>query len=184
MNIVDVIRAETSLLRGKTAMIEGDRAVTYGELLDKIGGLHEILAAKGIAAGQRIALRCADGIDYVIGSLGLLECGAAVVPVADSLTESEVRETIERIDVAGVLTHVSLPGLCGDEGGQPIGDLFRWRSRASGSEMDDRCRALGAAFIRFSSGTTGKARAFSSRMARSWNARMPPTAGWPFPSGM
>jgi long-chain acyl-CoA synthetase len=158
MNIVETIRRETSLLRGKTAIVEGDRAVTYAELLDKIGALRELLTGKGIRAGQRIALRCADGIDYVIGSLGLLECGAAVVPVADSLTEAEVRETIERIDVAGVLTHVSLPGLCGDEGGEPVGELFRWHSRKSGSEMDGRCRALGAAFIRFSSGTTGESK--------------------------
>ena len=85
MNIVETIRRETSLLRGKTAIVEGDRAVTYAELLDKIGALRELLTGKGIRAGQRIALRCADGIDYVIGSLGLLECGAAVVPVADSL---------------------------------------------------------------------------------------------------
>jgi len=158
MNIVEVIRAETGLVRGKTAMIEGDRAVTYAELLEKIGALCELLRRQGITAGQRIALRCADGIDYVIGSLGLLECGAAVVPVADSLTEAEVRETIERIDVAGVLTHVSLPGLCGDEGGEAIGELFRWHWRKSESEMDERCRALGAAFIRFSSGTTGESK--------------------------
>jgi long-chain acyl-CoA synthetase len=158
MNIVEVIRREAKPFRDKTAIIEGDRAITYMELLDQIGALSGILAEQGIAAGQRIALRCADGIDYVIGSLALLECGAAVVPVADSLTESEVRETIERIDVVGVLTQVTLPGLCGDERGKPIGDLFRWHSRTSRSEMDERCRTLGAAFIRFSSGTIGESK--------------------------
>jgi long-chain acyl-CoA synthetase len=158
MNIVEVIRRETILVQGKIALVEGERAVTYGDLLEKVAALRHLLAGKGIVTGQRIALRCADGIDYVIGSLGLLECGAAVVPVADSLTESEIRETIERIDVAGILTHVTLPGMCGDEGGEPIGELFRWHSRESGSEMDVRCKALGAAFIRFSSGTTGESK--------------------------
>jgi long-chain acyl-CoA synthetase len=158
MNIVEIIRNETILLRGKTALVEDDRSISYGDLLDKIRDLRDLLAAKGIATGQRIALRCADGIDYVIGSLALLEAGAAVVPVADSLTEAEVRETIVRIDVAGVLTHASLPGLSGDEKDEPIGDFFRWHSRTSGSEMDVRCRALGAAFIRFSSGTTGESK--------------------------
>ena len=158
MNIVEVIRRETSRLGDKTAMIEGERSISYGELLDRIGTLRELLAGEGIVAGQRIALRCGDGIDYVIGCLGLLECGAAVVPVADSLTESEVRETIERIDVAGVLTHVSLLGLAGDENGKQIDGMFRWHSRRSGTEIDERSRALGAAFIRFSSGTTGESK--------------------------
>jgi long-chain acyl-CoA synthetase len=158
MNIVQTIRKETSLLSGKTAIIEADRSITYSQLLQQIAELRDHLSDLGVRPGQRIALRCGDGIDYVIGSLALLEAGVAVVPVADSLTESEIRETINRIDVAGILTHITLPGMCGDKAGQPIGDLFRWLGRKSGSEMDQRCRELGAAFIRFSSGTTGESK--------------------------
>jgi len=158
MNIVEIIRSETAEVRGKTALVEGDRVVTYGELLEQVSSLGKLLAGRGISLGQRIGLRCGDGIDYVIGSLALLERGAAVVPLADTLTEAEVRETIERIDVAGILTHVTLPGICGDENGEKIGDLFRWHARQSGSVMDERCRELGAAFIRFSSGTTGESK--------------------------
>ena len=90
MNIVELIRQETRLLSGRTAVVEGPRSITYGDLLDRIGKLRDRLANLGITAGQRVAFRCSDGIDYVIGALGLLECGAAVVPVADSLTEGEV----------------------------------------------------------------------------------------------
>jgi long-chain acyl-CoA synthetase len=151
MNVVELIRQETRLLAGRTAIVEGPRSITYGELLDRIGTLRDRLAKLGIAAGERVAFRCGDGIDYVIGALGLLECGAAVVPVADSLTEGEVAETIERIDVAGVLTHVDL----GTGEDTAIDDIFRWRARSSGAELNERCRELGAAFIRFSSGTTG-----------------------------
>jgi long-chain acyl-CoA synthetase len=158
MNIVEVIRSETAEVREKTAIIEGDRTVTYGELLKSVSSLGSLLAGKGISLGQRIGLRCGDGIDYVVGSLALLERGAAVVPLADMLTEAEVRETIDRIDVAGVLTHVTLPGICGDENGEKISDLFRWHARQSGPVMDQRCRDLGAAFIRFSSGTTGESK--------------------------
>jgi long-chain acyl-CoA synthetase len=143
------------MLGARMALIEGERSITYSALLDEVSKLGVLLLKAGVEPGQRVALRCADGIDYVIGSLSLLECGAAVVPVAESLTESEVLETIERIDVAGVLTHASLSRLSGDENAVATGELFRWRSRRSGREMDEQCRALGAAFIRFSSGTTG-----------------------------
>jgi len=158
VNIVERIRLETREFGHRTAIVEGTRTITYRDLLNAIGKLSEKLNGLGIAAGQRIAFRCADGIDYVIGALALLETGAAVVPLADSLTEDEIVETIERIDVAGVLTHVSLPPMKGEEGSKGIDEIFRWVSRASGEVLNARCREIGAAFIRFSSGTTGESK--------------------------
>jgi long-chain acyl-CoA synthetase len=158
MNIVDLIRKETRPLGNHIALIEADRSITYADLLERIAALSEILAHAGIAEGQRIAFRCADGIDYVIGALALLQTGAAVVPVADSLTEQEVFETIDRIDVAGILTHSAMPKIASDENARPLDDIFHWLPRPSGTEMDQRCRDLGAAFIRFSSGTTGESK--------------------------
>jgi long-chain acyl-CoA synthetase len=158
VNIVERIRGETRDFHHRTAIVEGSRTITYGELLGAIGILSRRLADLGIGAGQRVAFRCADGIDYVIGALALLETGAAVVPLADSLTEGEIVETIERIDVSGVLTHANLPQTRGEEGSKPIDELFRWVSRPAGRELNERCREIGAAFIRFSSGTTGESK--------------------------
>ncbi len=158
MNIVELIRQETHDFAHKTAMVEGSGQIDYRTLLDRIGALSRRLTDLKIGDGQRIAFRCGDGIDYVIGALALLECGAAVVPLADSLTPPEIAETIERIDVNGVLTHGSLPRSGDDESAEPIDGLFRFRSRNARAEMDRHCRDLGAAFIRFSSGTTGQSK--------------------------
>jgi long-chain acyl-CoA synthetase len=155
MNIVAVIRSEIRGFEDKTAAIEGDRKISYRDLLARIGGLHKLLSARGIAAGQRIAFRSSDGIDYIVGALALLECGAAVVPVADSLTPDEIAETIERIDVHGILTHRDMP----NPAGEPLDAVFHWQARQSHSpQLDARCREMGAAFIRFSSGTTGQSK--------------------------
>jgi long-chain acyl-CoA synthetase len=158
MNIVELIRRESRDFATKTAMVEGDRSITYGQLLDRIAALREILAGLNIGIGQRIAFRSSDGIDYVIGALALLEAGAAVVPVADSLTPGEVLETIDRIQVNGILTHANLPRLAGDEDREKIDDIFFWQRRPGNAELDRRCADLGAAFIRFSSGTTGESK--------------------------
>jgi long-chain acyl-CoA synthetase len=155
MNIVENIREETTPFLNKTAIVEGIDSISYRQLLERVAVLRGVLATKGIRAGQRIALRCADGIDYVVGSLALLECEAAVTPIADSLTVDEVQETIDRIDVAGVLSHVKMPRLADD---QKFDEVFLWHNRPSDGEMDHRCRDLGAAFIRFSSGTTGESK--------------------------
>jgi long-chain acyl-CoA synthetase len=158
INIVELIRQESGAFADRTAIIEGSRTITYGELLDRIGAFAKILSARNVGSGQRIAFRSADGIDYVIGALALLECGAAVVPLADSLTAGEIVETIERIDVNGVLTNSKLPRAAGDEVAEKIDELFLWRPRQANPDLDQRCRELGAAFIRFSSGTTGESK--------------------------
>lgn len=158
MNVVELIRQETRTFAGKSAIVQGARSITYGELLDRVTRLSRILVGQGIGTGHRIAFRCSDGIDYVVGALSLLETGAAVVPVADSLTPAEVAETIERIEVNGMLTHSSLPPVAGDDAAATIDDIFRWRSRHGDTKLNERCRDFGAAFIRFSSGTTGESK--------------------------
>jgi long-chain acyl-CoA synthetase len=154
MNIVQTIREETLGHLDNIAIVDGDRSITYRDLLARITELGKVLAGKGIGSGQRIAFHCGDGIDYVIGSLALLDCGAAVVPIADNITDVEVAETIERIDVHGVVAHLKIASTSGEK----LDDIFRWQPREANGESDARCLAMGAAFIRFSSGTTGESK--------------------------
>ena len=159
MNIVEVIRNESHLHLERLALVEGDVSVTYRVLRERDRRAGEAATRLGIGHGYRVGFRSNDGIDYVVGVLALLDCGAAVVPIADSLTPGEVVETIERIDVHGTLTHVGMPKLPSDENATAVGERFVWKSRRTDiNELDDRCREMGAAFIRFSSGTTGESK--------------------------
>jgi long-chain acyl-CoA synthetase len=159
MNIVARIRKETMQFTYRTALVEPDRVITYAELLQRVTTLKQVLTACGIQSGMRIAFRCSDGIDYVIGALALLENDAAVVPITDSVTADEFHDTIRRIDVHGVLTQSSLAQFADEEAGEKIDETFRLSMRRPfGSELDSRCKELGAAFIRFSSGTTGQSK--------------------------
>jgi long-chain acyl-CoA synthetase len=155
MNIVQTIREETRDHLHRTAIIDGDRRITYGELLKQAGELSERLAARGITPGQRIGLHCGDGIDYVIAALALLQTGAAVVPIADNITAIEVHETIDRIDLHGVLIHAKIKRTEQEQSAEQISDVFGFQRRLARGDADENCRSMGAAFIRFSSGTTG-----------------------------
>ncbi|CAN5513411.1 N/A [soil metagenome] len=156
MNIVALIRQETVGLADRTAVVESGQSITYGELLKRVTELAAMLSNLGVGPGHRVAFRCRDGIDYIVGSLALLEAGAAVVTVPDSVTADEVKETIERIDVNGLLFHTDFP-LAGDAPDAAVGN-FAWRARPASAELDSRCRSIDAAFIRFSSGTTGESK--------------------------
>jgi long-chain acyl-CoA synthetase len=158
MNIVDTIRGETRLLGQRTAIVEGERSITYAQLLERVAALSEILSQRSIGIGQRVAFRSSDGIDYIVGALAILQSGAAVVPVTDSLTPGEIHETVERIDVHGILSHRELPRSQDESTPQLLDGTFFWQPRQAGSALDQRCRALRPAFIRFSSGTTGQSK--------------------------
>jgi long-chain acyl-CoA synthetase len=155
MNIVQTIHNETREHFHRTAIIDGDRQITYGELLEQAGQLSEQLIARGITAGHRIGLHSGDGIDYVIAALALLQTGAAVVPIADNITAIEVHETIDRIDLQGVLVHAKIKRTEQEQSAEKIAEMFSFQPRLARGDADENCRQMGAAFIRFSSGTTG-----------------------------
>ncbi len=158
MNIVDSIRAETQPFRDRAAIVEGDRSITYTQLLERVQTCRARFADLGIGPGRRIAFRCRDGIDCVVGALSLLAAGAVLVPVADSLTETEIRDMLERIDVHGLLTHRDLAEPVEGVPSDTTGNLFVWQPRRARGELDQACCDIDAAFIRFSSGTTGSSK--------------------------
>ena len=99
MNIYEVIRRDASPHLGKAALIEGDRQISYGDLLHAVDGVARELESKGIEATQRVALSCADSIEYVITSLAVLSLGSAIVPVSPSYSRDEVKAVLEDIAV-------------------------------------------------------------------------------------
>lgn len=175
MNIVETIKAETESLAGRTAVIEGHRSLSYADLLETTDALRDGLADLGVLPGHRIAFLCRDGIDYIAASLAILSVPAAVVPISPSLTPDEIAEIVERIDVHGFLFDAALsnnvpsaverascPFHPEAAGGTPAPlpdrTAFRFASRNTAGSLPAGYHDLDAAFIRFSSGTTGESK--------------------------
>jgi len=161
LNIVESIaaRAET----GKTALVADGRRLSFGELLGRATEVASWLnAAPGFhrAAVPRVGLACANGLDYIALALGILQAGGCLVPIAGELTDEERREIVERTGLHGLL----------------IGPDETWRADECVSAREPGCGAgwvpldeplldceaefasLNPAFIRFSSGTTGRSK--------------------------
>ena len=96
MNIVDVIKSETKKLQKKTAVIDGNKQISYCELFAAVEKLAAELKACGIQPAQRVALLCEDSIDYIIVSLAVLSLPAVIVPISTSLSICEVDDILER----------------------------------------------------------------------------------------
>lgn len=74
----------------KTALIEGGRKLTYGELDHASNRIANALLAWGAVAGDRIALVLPSTIDWVVIYIGIAKAGMTAVPLNYRLTPPEI----------------------------------------------------------------------------------------------
>ena len=145
VNIVDQIALRAS--SGRPAIISAGGTLSYGDLLERVSvaaawlGRCEGFRREGVV--PRVGLACASGVDYIVLALAILKAGGCLVPLADELTPPERKEVIERTALCGILE----------------GPVASWLPLATPPMADEAAfSALEPAFIRFSSGTTGRSK--------------------------
>jgi len=92
----------------RTAVVVGGKAVTYAELAGRVDRLASWLVSAGVARGDRVAVRAANGRLHFDTYLAAARIGAACVPMAPELADPEVarlvadaRPTVGFADAAG-----------------------------------------------------------------------------------
>ncbi len=158
MNIFETIKKETNIHHHRTAVIEGQERVSYGELIAAAEQVAETLKGKGVCRFHRVGLLCDDSIDYIVASLAILSLSAAIVPISPEQTADEIALVIERIDVDFIVAEprlltsydlVQLPSA------GFIKKEFSIAQRTVAAKPPAGYFSSNPAFIRFSSGTTG-----------------------------
>ncbi len=158
MNIVETIRRETAPHADRPALVEGGRALTYRELLASVDRVAASLRRIGIRPADRVAFLCEDSMDYVIGNLAILSLSAAVIPISPSLMKDETESVLEEMDARFLVFDTAAHRR---DGAQPlaadgfVARRFGFWMREVRNHLPAVYLDLNAAFIRFSSGTTG-----------------------------
>ncbi len=160
MNIVDSISLRAAAER--PALMADGVTLTYGQLLERVTDLAsrlKALPAFSCRGVPRIALACPGGIDYIITALAILKAGACLIPIADELADPERDELLARTAPQLVLlgaggswrpsAAVAIEGCHGISHFDPGFIDFA---------HEEEFAALDPAFIRFSSGTTGRSK--------------------------
>jgi long-chain acyl-CoA synthetase len=160
VNVVEMI--EGRMTAGDPALWMDGEEMSYGELFGQVGRLAERLKGWRGWPGSgvpRIGLLADNGMEYVVVALAVLKAGGCFVPMPGELAGPE-REELARttaLDGLLVLGRHEWPG-----GGELLDEGLGLRgceieTGAPGFPVEE-FEALGPAFIRFSSGTTGRSK--------------------------
>ena len=158
MNIFETIKKETQSLTGKTAVIEGDKEISYEKLFSCADITATCLREKDVSRFHRVGLLCEDSIDYLTTSLAVLSISAVLVPISHDQSDNEIRDIIERISLDYLIFE---KGTFEEEGAESLlseglleKELLVINRNFSKLPCNEYFK-INPAFIRFSSGTTG-----------------------------
>jgi long-chain acyl-CoA synthetase len=143
----------------KTAVIAGERSLTYAELHERAAGVAARLANLGVERGDRVATVMANGVDAAAAIEGILAAGAALSPLNPTTKHDRIVYTLEDTAAAAVVCdpeHAEVVGSAAEHaGGIPVvSDLDRL-AEASGPAPAPPLETDLAAVI-YTSGSTGE----------------------------
>jgi long-chain acyl-CoA synthetase len=160
LNIVDQIALRASAER--PALMADGAVMSYGRLLERVSlaatWLRRMPEIRG-GGVPRIGLVCASGADYIILALAILKAGGCLVPVAEELTADERADLIARTGLCGVVLGGGETWRNAEATGLDESTGAAWLP-VSNAPLDHESEfaAQDPAFIRFSSGTTGRSK--------------------------
>ena len=104
-NLADLWEATADTVPERTALVVGDRRLTYGELEERATRLANWMATRGFGAGEHVALLLWNGTEYVEGFLAAHKLRGAAVNVNYRYVEEELRYLLDDSDAVGVVAH-------------------------------------------------------------------------------
>lgn len=187
-----VLRAAAARFGDHPAYVEGDRALTYADLLDDVRSVACGLVAHGLGVGHRVVVWAPNSIDWAVTALAVTYAGGVLVPANSRYTGAEVADLVARTAAPVVVLadgflgrsqRAELAAARGDDASEVVLDLADLSGvRSAGEQVtatDVETRADGVtaddvADVLFTSGTTGKPKGAMSAhrqsigVARAW----------------
>jgi acyl-CoA synthetase (AMP-forming)/AMP-acid ligase II len=174
-NLADLWEAVADEVPERTALVVGDRRLTYGQLEDRATRLANWMAEQGVGPADHVALLLWNGTEYVEGFLAAHKLRGAAVNVNYRYVEEELRYLLDDSDAVGVIAHrrfasrlaairADLPRLrwvllVDDDSGADVGGLeavpYEEALAASSPERSFGPRSGDDPYLLYTGGTTG-----------------------------
>ncbi|QEG35094.1 class I adenylate-forming enzyme family protein [Bythopirellula goksoeyrii] len=161
-NLYQVLKATAERQPANIAVsdCENCSTVTYAQLLGRVDGLAKRFRAAGIVPGDCVGLHVASGLNYIIRTYALWKLGACVVPIPLELAPREKRQVCQRIAIDTIVSSDRSVGFLSGIDAHEIARVGSCRiiRMTPLRQHPTDFTSVNAAFIRFSSGTTGAAK--------------------------
>lgn len=171
--IPELLRRHAEARGAKTAFSDRARHITYDQLARRTQNLAGHLAARGVEAGDKVAILLPNCVSWVEACLAIMRAGGVAVPISYEASAGEIAyrlsdaacklviTTRERSDVlASVAAQVpilfcALPGEIVESDAGSLEALAERQPETTARDPDD---IDAAAFLIYTSGTTGQAK--------------------------
>jgi acyl-CoA synthetase (AMP-forming)/AMP-acid ligase II len=160
MNVYDTLFHAARQWPERIAIIDATGSMDYQSLWREIESVRSQLAALGVGDGQGVGMQGRNGRAFVIGALAALGCGAVVMPIHHLLKPDEMSGMLTRAPLCAILDDGSARAQAGEmtcELKAADGVSLRF-TRMAVPQVPLAPWVPGAAFLRFTSGTTGAAK--------------------------
>ena len=170
--LADLIARHAAAAPDRTAIIDGDRRLTYRDLDAAMDRVAASLQRDGVPPGGSVAIAAATGADYVVLFMGALRAGVAVAPLAPSSTPDALVTMMTDCGAARIFLDAGNAAALGDRPfPAPVtrfADFAAWLA-PDGSVPSPVDVTPGMPFnIIYSSGTTGAPKGIVQSHAMRW----------------
>ena len=169
MNLFSILEEAGKRRPEDTAVVHGDRSFRYADLHAASESLAIKLRQAGVQAGDKVGVMNPSSLEYLISFFAVVRLGAIVISISPALKATEIADLAEEMGLDAFCYSARLKALVPEGRG---GGLTEVRAFAGGTPLTiqlaanrntphwEREQLLGmkVAWIRFSSGTTAKAK--------------------------
>jgi acyl-coenzyme A synthetase/AMP-(fatty) acid ligase len=160
MNVFDTLSRASRQWPDRLAIIDAAGSLDYRSLWRDIEELRIQLARLDVREGHGVGIRACNGRAFVIGALAALGCGAVVMPIPQQMRPDELSDMLLRAPLSAILDDGrARDRIGGSTSGLEVPGGNGLRFTRLGIPGVPLTASIGdAAFVRFTSGTTGAAK--------------------------
>lgn len=112
--LLDVLAGHAAATPSAPALVDADRACTYGEALEAVRRVAALLAERDIADGDPVMVQLRNCATYPVVNLAVAAVGAVIVPVPVGLRGRELTAVTERVVPRALVTDAPRRGRAAD----------------------------------------------------------------------
>ncbi len=159
-NVYNVLIHAAQKWPNETAIYDEYGTLTFNELYQESEALKNKLLQLGVAPGMGIGVMSKNSRNFISGIFAVIGCGATVMPMSNQLKPAEINSILSEAQLHAIMDDQH--GVCPIEGKSEILPMniesFRFAFSSIPKTQLFAAHVNNPAFIRFTSGTTGKSK--------------------------